>query len=235
MKNRNEILLILIAVALPIGLEFSEVPNLLGTNGLLYTIVWILLNYLLLRSCVEITKSYHNIFRLPGLKLRKTTYWINFVLYWVFFLYLNAYFIQQLYVRDNQTVNYLAHPLIAVVILAVFLLNLLFGIFPEVKTGETRIVEINSKGSLRYGREKFATVVGSYDDGVVIGTEYVPFDSIKSVSSNRKQESLVIKGKDDKGNYRINVQAQKSTEEVRKIILTARDEGKLDGTKVNIS
>lgn len=234
MKNRNDVLVILLAVALPLCLEFSNLPHLLGSTGLMYTIIWMLVNYLFLRTCIEMTKAYGKILRLPEVQVSKATYFLNFILYWIFLVYLNSYFVQQLYIRDRPLVNAMANPLIAIAILVLFVINLFFGIFPEVKPGETRIVEVSSQSSFRHGREKFGTVVGSYREGIVLGTESFSFDSMKSISSNRKQESLVLKGKDDIGNYRVNISAPKSADKIREIIVEARDSGKLDAKKVNI-
>ena len=64
--------------------------------------------------------------------------------------------------------------------------------------------------------------------------EGLKYEDVKTVYNDKKQKSLVIKGKDEDGNFRISIAAEKSKSELEKIILNANKENKLVNGQINL-
>lgn len=228
MQKRRMIISILISAALPLGLDmFYE--NHLNT---LYALFWIFANYLFVMTIWERFVEYRKIFKLPNLKVNKFTYILNMIYYFGFLIFLNVYFSYQMYLIDVEALAKFSNSYILFAIFILFVVNLFYGKFPEKEEKDNpQIYSMPLKGHFRNGTDKFGTVVGSYEDGLVLGTYYFPFDTMKSISIN-KEDEVAIRGKDDEGNYIVNIGARKSAVATMKVLLDAEKSGKLD-KKVN--
>lgn len=202
--------------------------------GMMY-ILWSLVNFLFLSTIVEIIGSYGKMFKLENLKTNKPTFIINVIVYFAFLIFVNLYFVQQLYIRDNSLLNTLTNLNILIMIMLLYVINLYCGQFPDSEEKEnTNIYTLNKKTSFKNGRDKFGIVIGEYTEGIVIGYEIFKYEDIKTVYKDTKNDALVIKGKNDKGNFRVSIQAEKSREAVKRILTRAQRENKLTNGKINL-
>ncbi len=96
-----------------------------------------------------------------------------------------------------------------------------------------KIFTIKEKGPFRNGREKYDVQAGIYEDGLVFGIYNFPYEGIKNIYEE-KSGTLIIKGKDQRGSYRINVEAPKTRFVVKKLLEGEREKNKLEGIKINL-
>lgn len=233
MKLSKNTIGLIIAAIIPLGLEFIFGKNLLGQSSIMYSILWLLVNYLFLMTSYEFIKGFVKINSLENVRLKKSPYILNIIIYVGFLFFVNIYFLQQMYIRDITIINFLANPLFIVLLFVLFLFNLQNGKFPNIDEKETRIYTISKNGGFRDGKDKFNTVIGSYEDGLIAGNYYFPFASMKSVSKTKDNE-IVVKGKDEDKNYILNIGSKNSMEAIRELFLEAVENDKIDKSKVNI-
>lgn len=234
MKKKN-LSLAFVAIAIPIGAEFYFGKSPYVESTTLMSILWMIVNYLFLNTTYSLIESYNPILRLRGLTMRRTRLHLNLMAYYAALIFFNSYFLYNLYVRDNYYINRLANPLLMVVVLVTFFVNLLSGIFPVVKkTDNVTIYEVSPNLPFRNGREKVDVLCGTYDKGFVVGLFKFEFSGIKNIYEDKKN-TLVIKGKDKDGNYRVNISAPKTKKVMEEYIKAANDLKLLDEGVVNIS
>ncbi len=234
--NKKLALIFTISAIVPIFFQiiFRNQSNV--DNVIFYIVLWVMVNYLFLGTVVDMFKNYYIIFTLKGIKINALPYVINIFLYVLFVVFANGYFVQQLYIPDNAVLNSLVSVQVSLVILFGFLINLYLGAFPQSQEKENSLVyTISKKNSFKHGKDKYGTVVGSFDDGMVLGTMIVFFNDITSIYSNKKKDALTIKAKGAVKNFLISVETQRSKDKLISIINDALVENKLDNKKVNIS
>lgn len=234
MKNIKTIIILLISIVLPVGLELSPIKNNVGGSTLLYEVLWILSNYLFITMVFELLKGFYEVFRLKDRKIKIFSYLGLIVVYIAFILFVNLYFTKYIYFQNKNFLNIMLSPILIIVIFVGYILVTQFGIYPEVEEKETRIYKIPEKGSYRSGRERLGTLVGTYSEGFVLGYYIFKYEDIKSASSSKNKDEIVIKGRDDKGPYRINVNAKNTARDLKTVLISARDNGLIDNNKINI-
>ena len=201
----------------------------------MFFVFWGLINFLFISTLIDLSENYGQMFKLKNLKTNKGTFIVNIIVYLCFLIFINLYFEQQLYIRDNLILNTLSNINVLFLILIMFIINLYCGQFPEAEeTDNTRLFTLNKKSRFKYGHEKLGHVVGEYEDGITIGFLPFSFDNIKSVYTDTKNDALVIKGKDGNGNFRINIAAPKSRLAAEDILHRAVENKKLKNGKFNI-
>lgn len=233
MKLSKNTIGLIIAAIIPLGLEFIFGKNLLGESSIMYSILWLLVNYLFLMTSYEFIKGFMKINSLENVKLSKSPYILNIIIYVGFLVFVNIYFLQQMYVRDVEIINFLANPLFIVLLFVLFLFNLQNGKFPNVDDKETTIYSIAKNSGFRDGKDRFNTVIGSYEDGLIAGNQYFPFENMKSVSKTKENE-IVVKGKEKDKNYILNIGSENSVKAAREVFLNAAKDNKIEKGKVNI-
>lgn len=198
-------------------------------------VFWTLINFLFVTAVQELLNKYSKLFKLKNLKTNKVNLFINFFVYLAFLVFVNLYFLQQLYIRDNTVINRITDINTLFILLILFVLNLSCGQAPDEDIKENvRSYTLNKKSSFKLGREKFGILIGSFNDGIVIGSYPFYFKNIKTVYIDKKTDSLIIKGKDNDGNFRISIEIPKSREAAEKILINARKTGKINENKINI-
>jgi len=230
--NKNTIGFIIAAI-IPLGLEFFGPKNLIGNSSILYTFMWAIVNYLFLMTSYEFIKGFSKIMKLPNVKLDKKPYLLNIIVYVGFLIFVNIYFLQQMYVRNVEILNIMSNPIFIVGLFLLFLFNLQCGKFPNVEDKETKIYTISKESSFRDGKDRLGHVIGSYEDGFIVGNNYFPYENMKSVSKTRNNE-IVIKGKEKEKNYIVNIGSEKSANAARNILLEASKNNKIEKEKVNL-
>lgn len=233
MNKKLQNAIIGISVLIPFGLSLSGMKNEMGKSALLYSVMWGLINYLFIMTAVDFISKYKNISKLPGLKIRKRTYYINIFVYIGFLFFVNIYFLQQMYFRNVDIINTLASPIFIVGLFLLFLFNLQNGKFLIKDEKETDIYEIPKKHSFRNGNDVLGNVVGSYENGLVLGNYYFPYEGMKSISKSKENE-VIIKGKDDSKNYIVKVGSKNSENQLISEIKDALEKGKIEENKVNL-
>ena len=227
--------IILISIAFPYlfsGILHLE-PLIEGTT--IYMAIWMMSNYLFLTTMEDLFPKYRKILSLKGLKISKLPYILKFLVYIVFLAFINLYMIQILFIRDNDFINSLVSIPSLVLILFIFFLNLSYGAFPELKEEDNfNLYSVSNKNSFKLGRDKFGTVVGSYEDGIIIGDIYLSYNQISSIYSNKKDKSLMIKADEDKKNIIVSIESDKSKQKMIEIIKNAQKNNRIEKKLVNI-
>lgn len=229
MQKKRIIIGIVAGALLPLGLDMFYENHL----SAIYLFFWIFANYLFIVTIWERLSEYRKIFKLEDLKINKWTYILNIIYYFAFVIFLNVYFSYEMYLVDNVILGKFANSYILLAVFFLFLVNLYYGKFPEKEDKNPTIYNMPLKGHFRNGKDSFGTVVGSYKDGLVLGTFYFPYDSMKSISINKKDE-VAIRGKDSCGNYIINIGARNSAVAAMRVLIDAEKSGKLKKNVINI-
>lgn len=138
-----------------------------------------------------------------------------------------------MYFRNVDIINTLASPIFIVGLFLLFLFNLQNGKFLIKDEKETDIYEIPKKHSFRNGNDVLGNVVGSYENGLVLGNYYFPYEGMKSISKSKENE-VIIKGKDDSKNYIVKVGSKNSENQLISEIKDALEKGKIEENKVNL-
>lgn len=233
MNKKLQNLILAISILIPFGFHLSGMKSQLGQASIMYLILWAIINYLFIMTVVDFTSKFNKISKLPGLKIRKRTYCINIFVYIGFLIFVNIYFLQQLYLRNVKIINVLASPIFIIGLFLLFLYNMQNGKFLKKEEKETDIYEISKKSSFRDGKDRLGTVVGSYDKGLVIGNYYFPYENMKSISKSKNDE-IMIKGREDSKNYIIKIGSLNSANQTIIEINNALNEGKIDEKKINL-
>ena len=233
MNKKTSNIVLIISAIIPFGLQFSGLKSELGNGSVMYSIMWAIVNYLFLMTALDFIKKYKEILKLEHLNIRKRTYNLNVFVYIGFLIFVNIYFFQQMYVRNNDIINFLANPLFLIGLFLLFIFNLQNGKFPSREDKDTIIYEIPFKSSIRDGKDRLGTVVGSYGKGLVIGNNFFPYENMKSISKS-KDDHIVIKGKEDSKNYIVNIGSLNSANQAIIEINKALNEGKIDEKKINL-
>lgn len=233
MNKKLQNLILAISIIIPFGFHLSGLKSELGQGSFMYSVFWGIINYLFLMTTADFISKFNKILKLPGLKIRKRTYFINIIVYIGFLIFVNIYFLQQIYLRNVKIINYLASPLVIIGLFLLFLYNLQNGKFLKKEEKETDIYEISKKRSFRDGNDILGNVVGSYEQGLVIGTYYFSYENMKSISKS-KDDEIVIKGKDDSKNYIVKIGSLNSANQVIIEVNNALNQGKIDEKKVNL-
>lgn len=230
-KLQNAILAI--SILIPSVFYVSGIKSVFGQGSFMYSVMWGLINYLFIMTAADFISKFKNISKLPGLKIRKRTYYISIFVYIGFLFFVNIYFLQQLYFRNVDIINTLASPIIIVGLFLLFLFNLQNGKFLIKDEKETDIYEIPKKSSFRNGNDVLGNVVGSYETGLVLGNYFFSYESMKSISKS-KDDEIIIKGKENSKNYIIKVGSKNSANQLITEIEDAIQEGKIEEKKVNL-
>lgn len=232
--KKSTIFIGLISLIIAFGSEkyFGLSPYVEDTT--LLNVLWAIVNIMFLTTTIAMLKEYNQILSLKGLTMRKTRLYLNIFVYVAFIIFLNSFFLGQLYLRDNLLINKLSNPLIMILVLFTFTMNLYSGIFPTVEEKDNiKIFTIKEKGPFRNGREKYDVQTGTYENGLVFGIYNFPYEGIKNIYEE-KSGTLIIKGKDQRGSYRINVEAPKTRFVVKKLLEEEREKNKLEGIKISL-
>lgn len=196
---------------------------------------WALTNFLFITAVVELIKKCRNLLHLEELDMKKTTIILNVCIYFVFLIYINLYFVQQLYIRGNVILDAVTNINTLFILLVAFIINLFCGQFPEEDSKENLMTfTLNEKTSIRNGQERFGVLVGEYKEGIVLAYYPFKYKDIETIYHERKTKALVIKGKNESGNFRISVEVPKSKFVLEKIIKQAQKRGDLEGTTISI-
>ncbi len=233
MNKKTSNIILLLSAIIPFGLQFSGIKSELGNGSMIYSIMWAIVNYLFMMTAVDFISKYKEILKLEDLDIRKRTYNLNIFVYIGFLVFVNIYFFQQMYMRDNKIIKLLANPLFLIGLFLLFLYNLQNGKFPIREDKDTVIYNIPLKSSFRDGRDKLGTVVGSYGKGLVIGNNHFPYEDMKSISKSKDNE-IVIKGKEGSKNYIVNIGSLNSANQAIIEINKALNNGKIDEKKINL-
>lgn len=233
MNKKTSNIILIISAIIPFGLQLSGLKSELGNNTIMYSIMWAIVNYLFLMTAIDFIQKYKGILKLEDLNIKKRTYNLNVFIYIGFLIFVNIYFFQQMYERNNDIINFLSNPIFLIGLFLLFVFNLQNGKFPNREDKDTIIYEIPLKSSIRDGKDRLGTVVGSYGKGLVIGNDFFPYEDMKSISKS-KDNQLVIKGKEASKNYIVNIGSINSANQVIAEINKALKEGKIDGKKINL-
>lgn len=227
-------LLVLAAALVPMLAQviFGVSPH-MESPGMFY-IFWGVINFLFFTTIFDIGGNYFKMFSLKDLKTNKPTFYVNLIVYLGFLIFINLYFVQQLYIRDNAILNRLTHINMLFMLFILFIINLNCGQFPETEENDNiNLYFIKKKGPFKFGKERFGTVIGQYDKGILLGAVNFNYDDIKTVYTD-KNNTLIIKGKNDEGNFRINIEAEKSKNAAIKILKRAEKSSKIESVKINL-
>lgn len=192
MKKLNKAALFL-SLVMTLGLEVlmqqKEVPL---VDRIVGGILFLLINYLLLRLMIPAIQKLLGILALPGKKLNSYAYWLYPIAFLV--LYLGFLFIA---LRLSQI--FLPGLAIFGVIAAGVLLLLLAqagGAFPVSRlTGRQKLYKLDRVGGALGGFDFLGSLAGTYQDGIILGTETIPYASLDYL--RRKADALLVEGKGD--------------------------------------
>ncbi|MDU1954950.1 MAG: hypothetical protein E6746_05225 [Peptoniphilus lacydonensis] len=232
MTKKKSNIILAISILIPFSLSVSGMKNYMEKSAFLYSFMWAVVNYLFIMTAVDFIANYKKIKKLENLNINKKTYNLNIFVYLGFLILVNIYFLQQMYVKDVKIVDALSNPILVILVFVVFLINLQNGKFPQKEEKETDIYEIPRKSSFRDGNDKLGTVVGSYENGMILGNYHFSYDSMKSISESKDKE-LVIKGRENSKNYRINIGSENSLKKAKEVINVALKNEKIEKSKVN--
>lgn len=233
LNKKLQNIILAISILIPSVFYVSGIKSVFGQGSFMYSVMWGLINYLFIMTAADFISKFKNISKLPGLKIRKRTYYISIFVYIGFLFFVNIYFLQQLYFRNVDIINTLASPIIIVGLFLLFLFNLQNGKFLIKDEKETDIYEIPKKNSFRNGNDILGNVVGSYENGLVLGNYFFSYEGMKSISKS-KDDEIMIKGKENSKNYIIKVGSKNSTNQLITEIEDAIQEGKIEEKKVNL-
>lgn len=233
LNKKLQNIILAISILIPSVFYVSGIKSVFGQGSFMYSVMWGLINYLFMMTAADFISKFKNISKLPGLKIRKRTYYISIFVYIGFLIFVNIYFLQQLYFRNVDIINTLASPIIIVGLFLLFLFNLQNGKFLIKDEKERDIYEIPKKSSFRNGNDVLGNVVGSYENGLVLGNYFFPYESMKSISKS-KDDEIIIKGKENSKNYIIKVGSKNSENQLITEIKDAIQEGKIEENKVNL-
>ena len=233
LNKKLQNIILAISILIPSVFYVSGIKSVFGQGLFMYSVMWGLINYLFMMTAADFISKFKNISKLPGLKIRKRTYYISIFVYIGFLIFVNIYFLQQLYFRNVDIINTLASPIIIVGLFLLFLFNLQNGKFLIKDEKERDIYEIPKKSSFRNGNDVLGNVVGSYENGLVLGNYFFSYESMKSISKS-KDDEIIIKGKENSKNYIIKVGSKNSENQLITEIKDAIQEGKIEENKVNL-
>lgn len=233
LNKKLQNIILAISILIPSVFYVSGIKSVFGQGSFMYSVMWGLINYLFMMTAADFISKFKNISKLPGLKIRKRTYYISIFVYIGFLFFVNIYFLQQLYFRNVDIINTLASPIIIVGLFLLFLFNLQNGKFLIKDEKETDIYEIPKKNSFRNGNDILGNVVGSYENGLVLGNYFFSYEDMKSISKS-KDDEIIIKGKENSKNYIIKVGSKNSANQLITEIEDAIQEGKIEEKKVNL-
>lgn len=236
MKNNNKsILIIFLSALIPLASRFLFADKSLIGDNISYLILWAICNYLFLSVVMDLSSNYRRVFKLENLNLNKTTMYVNLFIYISFLIFINFFFFNQLFKTDISILKYIASIRVSVFLFLTFLVNIMCGTFPKKTEKENaNIYSISDKNSFKYGRELWGIVVGNYESGIVTGSYYFPYEDIKTIYTD-KNKDLVIKGKKEDEQFRINVNSEKSKSTLIELIKKDLSLGKIPkNTTVNI-
>ncbi|WP_071026191.1 hypothetical protein [Peptoniphilus raoultii] len=233
MPKSKTFITILLSAFLPFALGFFYKKQDANEMIYVYLFMWTMINYLFLTTTISIFQSYRKILALPGINIRKATYYINLLLYTLIIIFVNIYFTNMLYDTGSKLIYNLSSPYILISIFVFYIINLQYGNFPIKEDGNPNIYTVLAKGSFKNGRDRYATVVGFYDKGLVVGDYYFPYETMKSIGTAKKKVGIFIKGRDEEGNYRLNIDSLNSAARAVIILEAAAERGKLDKNKLN--
>lgn len=233
LNKKLQNIILAISILIPSVFYVSGIKSVFGQGSFMYSVMWGLINYLFIMTAADFISKFKSISKLPGLKIRKRTYYISIFVYIGFLFFVNIYFLQQLYFRNVDIINTLASPIIIVGLFLLFLFNLQNGKFLIKDEKETDIYEIPKKSSFRNGNDVLGNVVGSYENGLVLGNYFFSYESMKSISKS-KDDEIMIKGKENSKNYIIKVGSKNSANQLITEIEDAIQEGKIEEKKVNL-
>lgn len=234
MKNIKNIIILVISIILPLGLEISPLKSSLGGSALVYSALWILTNYLFITMIVELMTGFMDISKLKDKKIKTGAYLGLILVYFSFTAFVNLYFTKYIYFQKDDFLNIMLSPILIILIFMGYVFVIQLGIYPDVEEKETKIYTVPQKGSYKNGRERLGTLVGTYAEGFILGYLVFKYEDIKSVSSSKGKDEVVIKGKDEKGPFRININAKRTANDLKSILVSARDKGLIDRSKINI-
>lgn len=223
-----------ISILIPIAAEFyfGNSPYMESTTAM--SILWMFVNYMFLTTTYQLIVHYTPIMTLKGLTMRKTRLNLNLLTYYAAIVFFNAYFLYNLYTRDNVIISRLANPILMVLVLLTFFINLYSGIFPKItKKDNVTLYDVNEKLPFRNGREKVDVLAGIYEGGLVVGINKFRFSTINNIFEDK--DTLVIRGKDEEGAYRVNISAPKTKYMMKNYIKAAEELNLLTRDVINIS
>lgn len=164
--------------------QSSEIFDILVGAGL-----FLVLNYVFLTLFFGACKAIVKVIKLPGVKLKSYAYYLYplalLVLY-VSFLLLNI----------RLTGYHLPSMLIVVVALvgmAGLILAQLGGTFPKKKVTQKKLgYRLDKAGGPLGGVELLGSLYGHYDEGIVLGTDYIRYAELSSI--RRTKDAIVVEG-----------------------------------------
>lgn len=235
MKNNLKLgIIVFISLLIPLGIQTFFKKQSVIENTVIMNMFWIFANFLFISTVDELFGEYAKVAKLKSLKINSLNYIVKILVYVVFLIFLNLYLVRTLYLPEHKLLTALTNPLIVSLILVVFLVNLLSGLFEnKEESKDVNVYTFSNKNSFRTGRDTFNTAGGTYEDGFVLGNLAIPYDSIKSIYTD-KDNSIVIKGKKEDGAYRIAIDSEKTINFFKSLLNTAIEESKVDSKIVKI-
>lgn len=235
MKNNLKLgITIFISVLIPIGVQTIFKDQEPTSGSTIMVVFWIFANFLFLSTILDLFEDYSKLFKLQNLKINTLNYIVQILVYIVFTIFLNLYIFRTLYMPEHKLLTQITSPFIVSLILVIFLVNLLSGLFGNKEEGkDTNVYTFSNKNSFRNGRDTFNVAGGTYTDGLVMGSLIVPYNTIKSIYTD-KNNSLIIKGKNEDGGYKISIDSEKTISFFTNLINSAIEDGKIENNIVKL-
>lgn len=221
-------IIIFISLLIPLGIQ-TFFKNQSAIEGSIFMhMFWIFANFLFLSTIDELFAEYSKLTRLKSLKINSLNYIVKILVYVIFLIFLNLYIVRTMYLPEHKLLTTVTNPAVVALILLIFLVNLLSGLFEnKEESKETNVYTFSNKNSFRTGRDTFNVAGGTYADGFILGNLVLPYSSIKSIYTD-KENRLVIKGKKEDGNYRISIDSEKTISFFKNLLNKAISDSKID-------
>ena len=230
----KKILIGIFSLTLPAVLGVYYYDKSLIKEPIFYLIFWAIANYLFVITIFEKTNDFKKILLLEDLKIRTSYYYINLFIYVGFYVFINIYFTVSLFYNQNTILNKFISPIVPIILLMIFFINLFTGLLPNPNSKEKSIVySVKNKNPIRCGREMFGTLVGTFKEGIILGDLPIKYENISSIFKS-KDGTLVIKGK-SKNQFIINIHADKTKEKTINLIKNAVEKDLLTKDKVKFN
>lgn len=162
------------------------------TDRVIGGILFFVLNYfiltLVLRGLFRILK----VLQLPAVRLRSYAYYLYPVAMLILYA---AFLIVMARLANYRLPSYLVAGVIIAGVAAAILAQL-GGAFPDrLITQKKRAFRLESTGGMLGGFDFLGTLTGQYRDGIVVGTDAIPFDHLEKM--HRSKDSIIVEGSQD--------------------------------------
>lgn len=152
-------------------------------------VLFLVLNYIVLALLLSALNHLLRVIRLPGVKLRSYAYY----LYPVSLLILYIAFLMLMFRLADYFVPQLMLTVVILTGVVTVILAQLGGAFPDKRISQKKhALRVENAGGSLGGFEILGSLIGQYRDGVILGTEAIPYTKMDRM--HRSKDSIIIEG-----------------------------------------